>query len=62
MIGCLKWLVKMVTHQKKLYLRIGPYYQGKPRNKFGIIQEYPVVFIFHEKELIRNYLGIPIPI
>ncbi len=32
------------------------------RNKFGIIQEFLVIFIFHEKELIRNYLGIPIPI
>jgi hypothetical protein len=32
------------------------------RNKFGIIQEFLEIFIFHEKELIRNYLGIPIPI
>jgi hypothetical protein len=32
------------------------------RNEFGIIQEFLVIFIFHEKELIRNYLGISIPI
>ncbi len=32
------------------------------RKKFGIIQEFLVIFIFHEKELPRNYLGIPIPI
>jgi hypothetical protein len=32
------------------------------RNEFGTIQEYLEIFIFHGKKLIRNYLGIPIPI
>ncbi len=32
------------------------------RNEFGIIEEFLDIFIFHEKELIWNYLGIPIPI
>jgi hypothetical protein len=33
----------------------------KFRNKFGIIQEFLEILIFYGKELIRNYLGIPIP-
>jgi hypothetical protein len=31
-------------------------------NKFGIIEEFLEIFIFQEKELIKNYLGIRTPI
>ncbi len=54
--------LRIIEHAfSQLVLLISLTTKEELKNKFGIIQEFLVIFIFHEKELIRNYLGIPIP-